>query len=164
MTLTVRPLVEAVVTSAYGPRVIAGVDNFHDGTDYRAAVGTPLYAMGDGVVTAAGFGVGGDGGGNAIAIVDDDDGQLFFLHLDDVAVRPGDRVRAGMQIGTTGDSGRVTGPHLHLQWRPLWPDRRTQDIGPVVEALPSPVAGGGAVPLLALGVAGALWLKRRRRR
>lgn len=161
--LRVRPLEVIDVTSSYGPRIIQGMPDFHDGTDYAAAVGTPLYAMGDGVVQNAGDGVGGSGGGKAIAIIDDRDGQLFFLHLSEIApgIIRGARVVAGQRIGATGATGRVTGPHLHLQWRPHYPDLDTADIEPVVDVLlpPSDVAsddGGGGGALVVAGAVGVL--------
>lgn len=160
--LRVRPLEHIEVTSSYGPRIIQGMPDFHDGTDYAAAVGTPLFSMGDGVVQNAGDGVGGSGGGKAIAIIDDRDGQLFFLHLSEIApgIVRGARVRPGQRIGATGATGRVTGPHLHLQWRPAYPDLDTADVEPVVAVLlpPSDFAGdngegsgAGALAALALG-------------
>lgn len=163
------------VSSPYGWRVIGGVDDFHDGTDYAMPTGTPLFAMGNGVVEHAGDGAGGDGGGIAVAIVGDDDGdgQLFYLHMSRLSpdIRRGARVVAGQLIGYSGATGRVSGPHLHLQWRPSYPESRdTADVDPLVEGLPDPgdVGGDGSgagalVAAIGVGLGLKALLSRRRR-
>jgi murein DD-endopeptidase MepM/ murein hydrolase activator NlpD len=88
----------------------------HNGVDVAAPRGTPVKAMGDGVV----------------ALVDQD---MFFtgktvmidhglglssvyIHMDKITVTDGEFVTKGMQIGTVGSTGRATGPHLH--WGVSW--------------------------------------------
>ncbi|MFI9507352.1 peptidoglycan DD-metalloendopeptidase family protein [Nocardia sp. NPDC052566] len=100
----------------------------HDGQDFAAALGTPIYAAADGDVVAAGPA---DGYGNWIRLRHVIDGQTtietLYGHMksgpDDLRVRVGDRVHAGQQIAQVGHEGNSTGPHLHLgvyigQWQP----------------------------------------------
>jgi len=160
------------ITSPFGPRrlTIDGVTTTrdHQGTDLSAAVGTPLYAMGAGFVRAVDV-VGAGGGGRTLTIVDDADGEYTYAHLQTVAVVVGQRVRPGQQVGTTGATGRVTGPHLHVQWRPVrgGPLASLDEILPILAPPAPPVAdaapsgsGSGSGPAVALVVAAvALLLK-----
>ncbi len=169
--LEVAPLALVHLTSPYGMRDLDGDGDLtmHAGIDLRAAVGTPVFAMGSGVVRAAGAGVAGSGGGNAVDIVDDEDGRYVYLHLDEVRVRAGDRVEAGQLVGLAGNTGASRGPHLHVQWQPNWPETATADLAPVLPRLNSPAGGGGGGGGLVLvaGAAAGLWLltkKKKRRR
>jgi murein DD-endopeptidase MepM/ murein hydrolase activator NlpD len=100
------------VTSAFGAaRVFNGeVKSRHLGTDFAGAVGTPVLAAGRGVVAlVADFYL----AGKAVYL---DHGQglvTAYFHLSRAYVAAGDTVRAGQRIGAVGQSGRVTGPHLH---------------------------------------------------
>lgn len=83
----------------------------HSGIDIAARTGTPIVAPADGVVSNTGdyfF------NGNSVFI---DHGQgviTMFCHLQDIDVQKNQLVTQGEQIGTVGETGRVTGPHLHL--------------------------------------------------
>jgi murein DD-endopeptidase MepM/ murein hydrolase activator NlpD len=100
------------ITSAFGAaRVYNGeVRSRHLGTDFAGAVGTPVLAAGRGVVAmVANFYL----AGGAVYI---DHGQgvvTAYFHLSRADVTEGDTVTAGQRIGAVGQSGRVTGPHLH---------------------------------------------------
>jgi murein DD-endopeptidase MepM/ murein hydrolase activator NlpD len=100
------------ITSAFGAaRVFNGeVKSRHLGTDFAGALGTPVLAAGRGVVAmVANFYL----AGKAVYI---DHGQglvTAYFHLSRAEVTAGDTVRSGQRIGGVGQSGRVTGPHLH---------------------------------------------------
>ena len=90
----------------------------HYGVDYAAPSGTPVVAVGDGVVIAKGYG---GGGGNTLKIKHNS-GQLVsgYLHLKGYAkgINKGTRVRQGQLIGYVGATGLATGPHLDFRlWR-----------------------------------------------
>lgn len=85
----------------------------HRGVDYAAPRGTPVYAAGDGRVTAASFS---KGNGNYVFI---QHGQTYvtkYLHLHKRAVKKGARVQQGQIIGWVGSTGYATGPHLHYEF------------------------------------------------
>lgn len=89
----------------------------HKGIDLAAATGTPVHAVADGVVIAAGALAENDGRyGNAV-IIEHGARRSMYAHLDSVAVKAGDRVVAGQDIGTVGETGFATGPHLHFEVR-----------------------------------------------
>jgi murein DD-endopeptidase MepM/ murein hydrolase activator NlpD len=83
----------------------------HYGTDLAGAVGAPVEATNDGLVVLARDCF---ASGKSIAVAHG--GGLFsvYFHLSAIDVRPGDRVRRGQAIGKVGQTGRVTGPHLHF--------------------------------------------------
>jgi len=107
----------------------------HYGVDVAAPVGTPITAPADGVVALAETGMYYTGG---TVILDHGHGLTSaFLHMKDVLVTVGMRVKQGEPIGTLGATGRVTGPHL--DWRINWFDRR---LDPALLVGPMPKAGG----------------------
>ena len=90
----------------------------HYGVDYAAPSGTPVVAVGDGVVIAKGYS---GGGGNTIKIKHNS-GSLVsgYLHLKGYAkgIHKGARVRQGQLIGYVGATGVATGPHLDFRiWK-----------------------------------------------
>jgi murein DD-endopeptidase MepM/ murein hydrolase activator NlpD len=86
----------------------------HTGQDFAVPVGTPVRAVGDGIVILAGCG---DGFGNQIVIQHPCGYYTQYAHLSVLEAEPGDRVRAGDRIGLSGTSGNSTGPHLHFEVR-----------------------------------------------
>jgi len=82
----------------------------HPGLDLRAATGTPVKASGSGVVAIAQ-----DLYYSGNTVIIDHGGGLFtiYAHLSEIEVRVGDELAAGTSIGKSGETGRVTGPHLH---------------------------------------------------
>jgi murein DD-endopeptidase MepM/ murein hydrolase activator NlpD len=87
----------------------------HNGIDYAAAAGTPIRAVGDGLVTRAGWG---GGYGNVVEIRHQRGYSSRYAHLRGFAtgIRPGSRVRQGDLIGYVGSTGLSTGPHLHYEF------------------------------------------------
>lgn len=104
------------MASGYGIRrdPIYGTAKMHEGMDFSAPIGTPVYATADGTVrTASWQGL----YGNLIEI---DHGYNYltrFAHLSRFNVRPGQTVHRGDLIGYVGNTGKSTGPHLHYEVR-----------------------------------------------
>jgi len=114
-----RPPVNAAPTDSFGTRRMFNgkLASIHKGMDYRAAMGTAVRAGNSGVVVLARplyY------EGNCVII---DHGLGFFtlsMHLSRIDVHEGQHVAAGDQLGLSGATGRVTGPHLH--WAVRWQD------------------------------------------
>ena len=83
----------------------------HLGTDYAAPYGTPINAVGNGVITEASYT---KGNGNYIKIRHDDTYETQYLHMQNFAksIRPGVHVKQGQVIGYVGSTGLATGPHV----------------------------------------------------
>lgn len=110
------PLEFRRISSVFGMRrhPILGVWRKHAGTDYAASQGTPVRAVGDGVVIFAGR----KGGyGNAIEVRHRNGFVTRYGHLRGFAraARPGARVGIGQTIGYVGMTGLATAPHLHFE-------------------------------------------------
>lgn len=89
------------------------VRKMHQGMDFTAATGTPIYATGDGVVKNADNSL--SGYGNHIQIVHGFGYLTLYGHLSRYNVRPGQRVKRGDVIGFVGSTGRSQAPHLHYE-------------------------------------------------
>lgn len=87
----------------------------HLGVDYAAPIGTPIRAVGDGIVTFAAWS---GGGGNVIKLRHNSTYDTAYKHLSRFAkgIRPGTRVTQGQTIGYVGSTGLSTGPHLHFEF------------------------------------------------
>lgn len=111
-----RPVRDTPISSYYGFRdsPVSGRPQFHGGVDFPADTGTHVLAAREGRV--AGTGVD-PLYGNYVRIEHDGAFETFYGHLDTVEVRLNDRVFSGTIIGTVGNSGRSTGPHLHFEIR-----------------------------------------------
>lgn len=105
-----------------------GTEFIHTGIDIDAAQGTPILAAADGIVLWAGYGVysgkvdSNDPYGLAVTVEHDfgyQGKQLYsiYAHMDKILVEPGQRVKAGDQLGLVGETGLTTGPHLHFEVR-----------------------------------------------
>lgn len=94
----------------------------HEGIDFTAAVGTPIYATGDGTVTRA---YRSTTYGNVIFIDHGYGYQTRYAHLDKFNIRNHESVKRGQIIGYVGNTGRSQGPHLHYEvlfkYRPIDP-------------------------------------------
>lgn len=104
------------MASGYGYRVdpVYGTVRHHDGMDFSSAIGTPVYATGDGVVKEAARN---SGYGKTIDIDHGYNYMTRFAHLSEILVRPGQQVKRGDLIGKVGNTGKSTGPHLHYEVR-----------------------------------------------
>jgi murein DD-endopeptidase MepM/ murein hydrolase activator NlpD len=110
------PLSFRRISSVFGMREhpILGDVRAHKGTDYAAAIGTPVRSVGDGVVVFAGP----HGGyGNSIDIRHPNGFVTRYGHMRGFAdgIRAGSRVSMGQTIGYVGVTGLTTGPHLHFE-------------------------------------------------
>ncbi len=110
------PLDGARLTSRFGKRKhpVLGYVRSHQGADFGAPTGTPIYAAGDGIIERASrFG----SYGNYILIRHNDTYKTAYAHLSRYGkgIRQGVRVQQGQVIGYVGATGRVTGPHLHYE-------------------------------------------------
>jgi len=116
-TASFRAPVDAAPTDSFGTRRMFNgkVASVHKGMDFRAALGTPVRASNSGVVVLARplyF------EGNCVVI---DHGLGLYtlsMHFSRIDVREGQHVAGGDQLGLSGATGRVTGPHLH--WAVRW--------------------------------------------
>lgn len=95
---------------------------FHTGLDFAAAEGTPIRAVKAGTVTAV---IWHSAYGN-LTKIDHGDVESWYAHQSTTAVRPGQKVNAGQEIGKVGNTGNSFGAHLHLEIRrggsPIDPD------------------------------------------
>ena len=88
-----------------------GFSGVHEGIDFIAKAGQPLYAILDGVVTRAG-----DSNGTVAIYSEEYDVTLLYLHCEKIAVHRGDEIEAGMQIGVEG-SKNAGSAYTHVELR-----------------------------------------------
>ena len=110
--------VDAPITGRFGERYTDGSRSWiHLGVDFGCPVGTPVIAPAPGRVVRplndGSFGI-------AVAIEHADGWHTLYAHLSRAEVWPGDVVRTGQQLGLSGATGYVTGPHLHWQLCDTW--------------------------------------------
>ena len=114
----INPLDKAIVTGVYGSqRILNGKPKWpHYGIDFAAKEGTKIKAMLDGTATMVEADLFYTGG---TLIFDHGHGiSTLYMHLKDIHVKKGQKVKQGQIIGTVGSTGRSTGPHLdvRLNW------------------------------------------------
>lgn len=112
------PVDGARVTSGYGMRMhpLLGYSKMHQGVDFGAAPGTPIFAAGSGTVEEAGF----KGSyGRFVLLRHNGRTETAYAHMSRFArgMYPGAHVNQGDVIGFVGATGRATGPHLHFEVR-----------------------------------------------
>ncbi|MGF2412795.1 M23 family metallopeptidase [Ferruginibacter sp.] len=102
------------IASGFGYRIhpIYGIAKMHNGLDFTAPQGTPIYATGDGTVTTAGPST---GTGNHVIINHGYGYQTVYMHMVRIKARDGQRVKRGEVIGWVGSTGASTGPHCHYE-------------------------------------------------
>lgn len=110
------PLEFRRISSSFGKRYHPILKSWksHKGTDYAAAPGTPVRAIGDAVVVRAGWA---GGYGNLIELRHPNGYHTRYGHLRAFAkgIRPGAHVSISQTIGYVGTTGLSTGPHLHFE-------------------------------------------------
>ena len=103
-------------TSGFGVRISPfhlGM-RVHEGVDYSAPIGTPIYVTADGVIDTVNLN---DTYGLHIDVRHGDKILTRYAHLSHASVRVGQKVTRGQIIGNVGSTGRSTGPHLHYEVR-----------------------------------------------
>ena len=104
------------ITSAFGTkRVYNGtLKSYHSGTDFRAKIGTPIYASNSGVVR-----ISQDRFYSGKSIIIDHGHGVYscYFHLSKMNYKVGDFIKKGEVLGLSGATGRITGPHLHFAFR-----------------------------------------------
>ena len=110
----IRPLDTLRVTSPFGKRVhpITKVVRTHNGVDFGANAGTPIYATRGGTVTTAAYQAG--GAGYYVRINHGDGFGSIYMHMTNYIVKTGQKVEQGQVIGYVGSTGLSTGAHLHF--------------------------------------------------
>ncbi|WP_240377259.1 peptidoglycan DD-metalloendopeptidase family protein [Bacillus piscicola] len=110
------PAVSKRVTSRYGPRSCTGCSKFHRGVDVGGLTpgvdGDPIFAMEDGVVEIATYH---SAAGNYVRIGHGNNLQSRYLHLSQIGVKSGQKVKKGDVIGTMGNTGNSRATHLHFE-------------------------------------------------
>jgi murein DD-endopeptidase MepM/ murein hydrolase activator NlpD len=104
------------VTSAFGTKRVYNnqLKSFHSGIDFKAKIGTEIVASNDGIVRLAKNRF---YAGNSV-IVDHGQGiYTCYYHLSKIMVKENQRIKKGELLGLSGDTGRITGPHLHFATR-----------------------------------------------
>ncbi|MGC4122636.1 MAG: M23 family metallopeptidase [Myxococcales bacterium] len=109
------PLKFVHITSHYGGRTnpLSGYHQQHLGVDFSAEIGTPVWAVGDGVVARMGYND--PGAGNFLFLRHSNGYETGYLHLSRFAdgLKVGSRVTQKQVVAFTGNTGMSTGPHLH---------------------------------------------------
>ncbi|MEU5313509.1 M23 family metallopeptidase [Streptomyces sp. NPDC021562] len=122
----VLPVSGATVGTGYHVPGAMWSSGYHTGVDFVVPTGTPVKAVGAGTVVTAGWG---GAYGNQVVIRLADGYYAQYGHLSALSVSAGQTVTAGQQVGLSGATGNVTGPHLHFEIRTT-PDYGS-DVDPV---------------------------------
>ena len=103
------------VASGFGYRTdpFTKARKMHEGMDFTAKTGTPIFASGDGIVARADNSA--SGFGNHIVIRHGYGYESLYAHLSKYKCRAGQRVKRGDIIGYVGNTGRSEAPHLHYE-------------------------------------------------
>ncbi|MFC9529161.1 M23 family metallopeptidase [Streptomyces sp. NPDC056975] len=108
------PVQGASIGTAYKTAGSMWSSGYHTGVDFVVPTGTPIKAIGAGTVVSAGL----DGAyGNEVVIQHADGKYSQYAHMSSLSVSSGQTVTGGQQIGLSGATGNVTGPHLHFEIR-----------------------------------------------
>jgi murein DD-endopeptidase MepM/ murein hydrolase activator NlpD len=111
----IMPVDDAIITGVYGSqRILNGIPKWpHYGLDFAQKKGAPVKAMNNGVVTLSENDLFYTGG---TIIFDHGHGiSTLYMHMDKIFVKVGDHINKGDIVGTVGETGRATGPHLDIR-------------------------------------------------
>lgn len=102
------------ISSGFGVRAdpFNGHQSVHEGVDIASSMGSPVLAVGDGVVSHSGERA---GYGLLVEVTHESGLITRYAHTSATLVKVGDRVKKGQSIALVGSSGRSTGPHLHFE-------------------------------------------------
>jgi len=110
------PLNFAYISSGFNPRRMHPVLRRvrpHNGIDYYAPPGTPVYSAGDGTVIQSAYS---RANGHHVFVKHANSIVTKYLHFTKRTVKKGQKVKQGQTIGTVGSTGLATGPHLHYEF------------------------------------------------
>ncbi|ARZ67433.1 M23 family metallopeptidase [Streptomyces sp. HU2014] len=110
----VSPIEGSYVSTSYKASSGLWSSGSHTGVDFHAESGTSVRSVGAGTVVEAGYG---GAYGNNVVIKHNDGTYTQYGHLSSIGVSAGQTVTAGQEIGISGATGNVTGPHLHFEAR-----------------------------------------------
>lgn len=116
LTMITRKYINPVIgkiTSRFGNRTnpVTGQQEFHNGVDVLASLGTPVKSPDEGTVLSVYYNA---LGGNQVIIQHPDNIVTGYAHLNKALVQQGQKIMAGHVIGQVGNSGQSTGAHLHF--------------------------------------------------
>lgn len=111
---SISPVRNGWISSPFGSRTspFTGMSQFHDGLDFTADIGEPVYATADGLVV---FASNYNGMGKTVEIDHGDGIRTRYGHNSTLLVRVGQKVRRGDVISKVGMTGNTTGPHVHYE-------------------------------------------------
>lgn len=108
--------INSKITSDFGVKRVYNniLKSYHSGTDFRAKIGTNILASNSGIVKIAQ-----DRFYSGKSLVIDHGRGVYtcYFHLSKINFKVGDFIKKGEVLGLSGDTGRVTGPHLHFSFR-----------------------------------------------
>ncbi len=115
-----------LISSNFGERVhpITKERKMHNGVDIAVPIGTHIYSAVDGTVILAGYS---ESAGNWVKVRTETGWTVVMMHMDSLTVSEGQTVKKGDHLGYSGNTGRSTGPHLHLEVR----DPSDQPMNPI---------------------------------
>jgi len=109
---------QVITSDIFGdrPDPVTGKIKPHEGIDFRARLGEPIFAVADGVIQLVDR-TDNDGAGLSVSIKHSDGSVTKYFHASsiDKSLKPGDQVKAGQEIMKAGKSGNVSAPHLHFE-------------------------------------------------
>ncbi|WAP53995.1 transglycosylase family protein [Streptomyces sp. S465] len=110
----IAPVSGVSPSTAYRAAGSSWSSGYHTGVDFPVSIGTSVKAVGTGQVVSAGWA---DAYGYQVVIRHPDGKYSQYAHLSQLSVRTGQSVNVGQQVGRSGATGNVTGPHLHFEIR-----------------------------------------------